>query len=249
MKAYALEIQDLCKSFGPTKIINQLNLSVKTGERVAIIGPNGAGKSTLFSLISGQFAPSSGAILLNGLPIHGKPPHEINRLGLARSFQITNVFPNLSVFENLCCSVLWNLGHGYQALKRLSGLKDVNDRANRMMNSLKLADKCDKLASELTYAEMRALELGVTLGSGSEIILLDEPTAGMNNTETGQFLQLILEVTQGKTLLAVEHDMSVVFGLADKIAVLVYGELIAYDTPEAIKTDPAVRQAYLGVDL
>lgn len=247
MSEYALEIQGLCKSFGPTVIIDHLNLSVIRGERVAIIGPNGAGKSTLFNLISGQFAPTSGSIVLNGRSIEGKAPHEINRLGLARSFQITNVFPHLSVFDNLCCSVLWSLGHGYQALRRLSSLKDVNERARGIMHSLGLSPKRDQLASQLTYAEMRALELGVTLGSGSEVILLDEPTAGMNHSETEKFLDLILDVTRGKTLLAVEHDMGVVFGLANKIAVLVYGEIIAYDTPEAIKSNPAVQEAYLGV--
>ena len=247
MSPNALEIKALCKNFGPTKIIENLNLSVLRGERVAIIGPNGAGKSTLFNLISGQFAPTSGEIRLNGRAIQGKAPHEINRLGLARRFQVTNVCPNLSVFDNLCCSVLWSLGHGYQVLARLSALKDVSERARSLMHSLRLSGKRNKLASELTYAEMRALEMGVTLGSGSDVILLDEPTAGMNNTETSQFLALMLEVTQGKTLLAVEHDMGVVFGLADKIAVLVYGELIAYDTPHAIKSNRAVQEAYLGV--
>lgn len=247
MSEFALEIKNLSKSFGSTKIIEDLNMSVRHGERVAIIGPNGAGKSTLFNLISGQFAPSSGEIILNGVSIQGKQPHEINRMGLARSFQITNLFPTLSVFENLCCALLWSLGHGYQCLALLSSLTDVNEKASAIMHSLKLDAKRNKLANELTYAELRALEVGVTLGSGSQVILLDEPTAGMSNSETAQFLKLILDVTHGKTLLAVEHDMGVVFGLADKIAVLVYGELIAFDKPESIKNNSMVKEAYLGV--
>ena len=247
MSEFSLEINHLCKNFGQTKIIRDLNLSVLPGERVAIIGPNGAGKSTLFNLISGQFGPTSGEVLLNGVPIHGKKPFEINRLGLARSFQITNLFANLSVFENLSCSVLWSLGHTYYNLKLLSAMHDVNERANELLHALRLDLKRDISVSQLSYAEQRALEIGVTLGSGSNVILLDEPTAGMSNPETAHFLELIIEVTKGKTLLTVEHDMGVVFGLADKIAVLVYGEIIAFDTPANIRANKAVQEAYLGV--
>ena len=136
MSEFALEIKHLCKNFGATQIIRDLNLSVLHGERIAIIGPNGAGKSTLFNLISGQFAPSSGEILLNSMPIQGKSPYEINRLGLARSFQISNLFQNLTVFENLSCSVLWSLGKGYLNFKLLSAMKDVNDRSNELMKDL-----------------------------------------------------------------------------------------------------------------
>ena len=247
MSEFALEIKHLCKNFGATQIIRDLNLSVLHGERIAIIGPNGAGKSTLFNLISGQFAPSSGEILLNSMPIQGKSPYEINRLGLARSFQISNLFQNLTVFENLSCSVLWSLGKGYLNFKLLSAMKDVNDRSNELMKDLNLAQKRDIQASQLSYAEQRTLEIGITLGSGSDVILLDEPTAGMSNSETAHFVELIKEVTKGKTLLTVEHDMGVVFGLADKIAVLVYGEIIAFDTPNNIRANPLVQEAYLGV--
>ncbi len=243
---YALELKDVRKNFGKTEIIRGVNLAVQAGERVAVIGPNGAGKSTLFNLISGRFGPTSGDILLNGQPIQHKKPYEINRMGLSRSFQITNIFPKLSVFENLRCAVLWSLGYKYTFFKFLSGLKDANVRAEQLLDMIHLDKKRDVLAMNLTYAEQRALEIGVTIAGGSEVILLDEPTAGMSKSETSRFIHLIKEVTVGKTLLTVEHDMGVVFGLADKIAVVVYGEVIAFDTPEAVRANAKVQEAYLG---
>ena len=243
---YALELKDLRKNFGRTEIIRGVNLAVKQGERIAIIGPNGAGKSTLFNLISGRSDPSSGDVLLNGLRINGKRPFEINRLGLSRSFQITNIFPRLSVFENLRCGVLWSLGYKYTFFRFLADLDDANELAKKLMSMTRLENKSDVLAVNLTYAEQRALEIGITIAGGANVILLDEPTAGMSRSETGRFISLIKEVTAGKTLLTVEHDMGVVFGLADKIAVLVYGEIIAYDTPEAVRADQRVQEAYLG---
>jgi branched-chain amino acid transport system ATP-binding protein len=243
---YALELKDLRKSFGKTEIIRGINLAVSPGERVAIIGPNGAGKSTLFNLISGRFEPSSGDVLLNGNRINGLKPFEINRLGLSRSFQITNIFPKLSVFENLRCSVLWSLGYKYTFFKFLSGLDDANARAQELMEMIHLDKKRDVLAVNLTYAEQRALEIGITIAGGASVILLDEPTAGMSRSETTRFVQLIRQVTMDKTLLMVEHDMGVVFDLADKVAVLVQGEVLAFDTPDAVRADARVRDAYLG---
>ena len=242
----ALELRDLRKNFGKTEIIRGVNLAVGQGERVAVIGPNGAGKSTLFNLISGRFAPSSGQVLLNGQRIDGKKPFEIHRMGLSRSFQITNIFPNLSVFENLRCSVLWSLGYKYSFLRLLSGLHDANALARQWMERVQLDTRRDMLAANLTYAEQRALEIGITIASGATVVLLDEPTAGMGRAETTRFVQLIKEVTAGRTLMTVEHDMGVVFGLADKIAVVVYGEVIAFDTPERVRANPRVQEAYLG---
>jgi branched-chain amino acid transport system ATP-binding protein len=242
----ALELKNLRKSFGKTEIIRGINLAVNAGERVAIIGPNGAGKSTLFNLISGRFEPSSGEVLLNGQRINGMKPFEINRMGLSRSFQITNIFPKLSVFENLRCGVLWSLGYKYTFFKFLANLDDANARADELMAMIKLDKKRDVLATNLTYAEQRALEIGITIAGGAGVILLDEPTAGMSRSETSRFITLIKEVTVGKTLLTVEHDMGVVFGLADKIAVVVYGEIIAFDVPEAVRADQRVQEAYLG---
>jgi branched-chain amino acid transport system ATP-binding protein len=246
MTAAAVELKDLRKSFGKTEIIRGANLTVAPGERVAIIGPNGAGKSTLFNLISGRFGPTSGEVRLNGERIDGLAPFEINRKGLSRSFQITNIFSRLSVFENLRCGVLWSLGYRYSFWKFLAGLKDANDRAELLVQMIKLDRKRDTLAMNLTYAEQRALEIGITIAGGANVVLLDEPTAGMSKSETARFIDLIREVTVGKTLLTVEHDMGVVFGLADKIAVLVYGEVIAFDTPDKVRANARVQEAYLG---
>ncbi|MFH7044823.1 ABC transporter ATP-binding protein [Paucibacter sp. JuS9] len=243
---FALELLDVRKSFGKTEIIRGAQLQVRPGERVAIIGPNGAGKSTLFNLISGRFGLSSGQIKLHGERIDGKKPYEINRRGLSRSFQVSNLFTRLSVFENIRCAVLWSMGYRYAFWKFLADLDDANDRAEAVLEMIKLDKRRDVLAMNLTYAEARALEIGITIAGGSSVILLDEPTAGMSKSETKRFIQLIREVTEGKTLLTVEHDMGVVFGLADKIAVLVYGEVIAFDVPEAVRANAKVQEAYLG---
>jgi len=245
----ALELRDLRKSFGKTEIIRGATLAVKEGERVALIGPNGAGKSTLFNLISGRMAPSSGEIVLHGQRIDHHKPYDINRRGLARSFQVSNLFPRLSVFENLRCAVLWSMGEGYSFWRFLANCHEVNRRTEEVMDMIRLTRRRDTQASLLTYAEQRALEIGVTIAGGGNVVLLDEPTAGMSKSETARFVNLIREVTVGKTLLTVEHDMGVVFGLADRIAVLVYGEVIAFDTPENVRANERVKEAYLGSTL
>jgi branched-chain amino acid transport system ATP-binding protein len=242
----ALSLVGLHKNFGATPIIRGVSLDIAAGERHAIIGPNGAGKSTLFHLISGRISLSSGEIRLKGEVISGLPAHEINRRGLARSFQVTNIFPGLSVYENLRCAVLWSLGYKYSFLVSINRLRDVRERAEWLLERIGLAERRDVQAGVLTYAEQRALEIGVTIGGGADVILLDEPTAGMSNSETEQAVALIRKVTEGKTLLMVEHDMGVVFGLADRISVLVYGEIVASDTPARIRENAAVREAYLG---
>ena len=242
----ALELKDVRKSFGKSEIIRGANLSVAKGERCAIIGPNGAGKSTLFNLVSGRFAISSGDIRLNGESVHSLRPYEINRLGLARSFQISNLFEKLSVYENLRCAVLWSLGYKYSFWQRLGGLRDAHERAEQVLEEIGLQRQRNLPAAVLTYAEQRALEIGITIAGGAEVILLDEPTAGMSRSESDAAVELIRKVTVGKTLVMVEHDMSVVFGLADKIAVLVYGEVIACDSPANIRANSAVQAAYLG---
>ncbi len=246
---WAIELTGLHKRFGKSEIIRGAHLQVAAGERVALIGPNGAGKSTLFNLISGALVPSSGEIRLHGERIDGLPPHQINRRGLARSFQVSNLFGSLSVFENIRCAVLWSLGYRYVFWKFLSRLHDAHARAEDVMAMIHLDRKRDVIAASLSYAEQRALEIGITIAGGASVILLDEPTAGMSQSETQGFTELIREVTVGKTLLTVEHDMGVVFGLADKIAVLVYGEVIAFDTPEAVRANPQVQEAYLGSPL
>ncbi|MFN7509530.1 MAG: ABC transporter ATP-binding protein [Betaproteobacteria bacterium] len=242
----ALELQDLRKSFGKTQIIRGISLAVAAGERHAVIGPNGAGKSTLFNLISGRFAPSAGRVLLNGRDITGRKPYEINRLGLSRSFQITNIFHRLTVFENLRCAVLWSLGYRYAFWRNLNRLADAEDRAEQVLARIGLKRRRKTLAGLLTYAEQRALEIGITIAGGADVILLDEPTAGMSRSETANAVALIREVTAGKTLVMVEHDMSVVFNLADCISVVVYGEVIASGPPAQIRGDARVKEAYLG---
>jgi branched-chain amino acid transport system ATP-binding protein len=248
MTAYALELIDVRKRFGDSEIVCGCNLRVARGERVVLIGPNGAGKSTLFNLISGRFAPSAGAIRLHGQDIAGLAPFEINRRGLSRSFQITNIFPRLSVYENLRCAVLWSLGYRYSFWQRLNGLTDAHERAEEVLLRIGLQGRRHLDAGLLTYAEQRALEIGITIAGGADVILLDEPTAGMSRSESDAAVELIRRVTSGKTLLMVEHDMSVAFGLADRIAVLAYGEIIACDTPQKIRADRRVQEAYLGAD-
>jgi branched-chain amino acid transport system ATP-binding protein len=244
----ALQLSDVRKSFGRTSIINGVNLAIVRGERHAIIGPNGAGKSTLFNLISGRFPVSSGRIDLHGEDITGLEPHLINRKGLSRSFQITNIFPRLSVYENLRCAVLWSLGYKYSFWHRIGALKEVRGRTDEIVERIGMATRRDRPAGVLTYAEQRALEIGVTIAGGADVILLDEPTAGMSRSETGEAVELIRNVTEGKTLVMVEHDMSVIFDLADRISVLVYGEVIASGTPQEIRGNKLVQEAYLGTE-
>ena len=242
----ALSLKCVNKSFGQMKIIRDVNLDVVKGQRHAIIGPNGAGKTTLFNLISGRFGLSSGEILLNDVRVDGLPPHKINRMGLSRSFQITSIFHRLSVFENLRCALLWSMGYRYSFWTPLWMQRNLNERTDAMLEELNLTSRRDTLAGLLSYADQRALEIGMTIAGGASVILLDEPTAGMSNTETDNAVELIRRVSTGKTLVMVEHDMKVVFGLADVISVLVYGQVIASGPPQAVRANAAVQEAYLG---
>jgi branched-chain amino acid transport system ATP-binding protein len=242
----ALALHGVHKRFGETPIIRGVSLGVERGERHAIIGPNGSGKSTLFHLISGRFPPSEGRVELNGEDITGLKPYQINRRGLSRSFQVTNIFPRLSVFENARCAVLWHLGYRYSFWHNTRKLVDANRRAESILQQIGLDDRRELPAGVLTYAEQRALEIGITIAGGADVVLLDEPTAGMSRSEIEHFVALIRKVTEGRTLIIVEHDMSVVFDLADRISVLVYGQIIASDTPAGIRSDRAVQEAYLG---
>ena len=249
MSASALSLRDVRKSFGKTEIIRGISLEVPRGQRHAIIGPNGAGKTTLFNLISGRFAFSAGDILLNGESLNGVPPHLINRRGLSRSFQITSIFPRMTVFENIRCGLLWAHGYKYSTWKLLGRQTELNEASEKLLERLNLHSRRNLMAGLLSYAEQRALEIGITIAGGADVILLDEPTAGMSRSESEHAVELIRGVTEGKTLLMVEHDMSVVFGLADIISVVVYGELIASDVPVKIRSNRAVQEAYLGSEV
>jgi branched-chain amino acid transport system ATP-binding protein len=242
----ALALHDVRKKFGATEIIRGVTLNIAAGERHAIIGPNGAGKTTLFNLMSGRFPISAGSIALNGARIDGLPPQRINRLGLSRSFQITSIFHRLSVLENLRCSLLWSRGYRYSFWHLLPRQTALNEAAERLLEEISLTARRDIPAGLLSYAEQRALEIGITVAGGASVVLLDEPTAGMSNSETDQAMALIRRMTAGRTLVMVEHDMKVVFDLADTITVLVYGAVIASGPPATIRASKAVQEAYLG---
>ncbi|GAC1341156.1 MAG: hypothetical protein NVSMB18_12720 [Acetobacteraceae bacterium] len=241
-----LSVTALHKAFGPTQIIRGVDLAVTTGERHAIIGPNGAGKSSLFHLISGRLRPDSGQVLLDGDDITALPPHAIFNRGLARSFQVTSLFPRLSVFENLRAGAMRASGCGLAFWRRLDGYRTLRDRAEELLMQLGLERRRDVPAGNLAYAEQRALEIGVTIAGGAPVILLDEPTAGMSRAETERAVALIRRVTDGRTLVMIEHDLGVVFDLADTISVLADGRVIASGPPNAVRGDKAVRAAYLG---
>lgn len=247
--APALDISGLRKSFGKTEIIRGVDLSIAPGERHAVIGPNGAGKSTLFNLITGRFPATGGTISLHGQNLAGLAPFQINRMGLSRSFQITNIFPKMTVFENVRCSLLWSMGYRYSFWNMVSRSRALNEGAEEILEQINLTERRDLPAGVLSYAEQRALEIGITIAGGADVIMLDEPTAGMSHSETDYIVDLIRQVTVNKTLIMVEHDMGVVFGLADRISVLVYGEIIASGTPEAVRGNPKVQEAYLGAAL
>ena len=246
MTAPALRLTDVQKSFGPTAVIMGVSLDVAAGTRHAIIGPNGAGKTTLFNLISGRVPLTTGHIALHGQRIDGLPPHEITRRGLSRSFQVTSIFSRMSVFENVRCGLLWSRGYRYSFWHLLGRERALNEAAERLLADVNLEARRDLPAGLLSYAEQRALEIGITIAGGADTVLLDEPTAGMSRTEADHAVALIRRITAGKTLVMVEHDMSVVFDLADVVTVLVYGQVIASGPPAEIRASRAVQDAYLG---
>ena len=244
-----LTLRGVRKSFGDAEIIRGVNLSLYAGERHALIGPNGAGKSTVFHLISGHYTLTSGTVVLDGQEIQNASPQRINRAGLARSFQITNIFPKLTVYENLRMAVMRRYGVQNTLWRFVSGYTAVREETERLLEQVRLAARRDAVAGELSYSEQRSMEIAMTLASDPKVILLDEPMAGMSHEETDYTVELIKSVTQGRTLLIVEHDMNVVFSLCDRISVLVYGEVIATGTPDEIRNNPKVKEAYLGEEV
>ena len=243
---YHLELKNVKKNFGSTSIIRGVNLKIKKGEIHSLIGPNGAGKSTLYNLISGVYNITSGSITFNNKNIENLSSHEIFRLGLSRSFQITNIFPKLSVFENIRCGLLWNSNYKYSITRILDNEKIINDKTNEILDKLSLTKFTKESAGLLSYADQRALEIGITIAGGAETILLDEPTAGMSKSEIERATRLIRDISKDRTIVIVEHDMGVVFDLSDTISVLVYGEVICSDKPVNVKNNKQVKEAYLG---
>lgn len=242
----ALRMADVSKSFGATPVLVGIDLTIRPGERHALIGPNGAGKSTLFNLIAGALAPTRGRIALNGIELGRRRPHAVARLGLARSFQQTSVFARMSVYDNLRCAAL----HAPRARRRWrrgpAAAAAIDRAADAALASIGLAAHRDALAGSLSYAQQRALDVGLALASGASVFLFDEPTAGMSREQARRTIELIRRATAGKTVLMIEHDMDAVFGFADRVSVLVRGELVATGSPTAIRANAAVRAAYLG---
>jgi branched-chain amino acid transport system ATP-binding protein len=241
-----LELKNVHKDFKGLKVLKEVTLSIEEGECHAIIGPNGAGKSTLFNIITGKYKPSQGRIFFNGKDITGMAPHKISRRGLARSFQIINVFPQMTVYSNVRNAILSKKKIRFNPFLRLEKLHIIYEETMQILKIFGLMEMKDVLASELSYGQQRALEIGISLATDPKLVLLDEPTAGMTREQTREAVGLIKNVTKGKTLMVVEHDMDVVFHIADRITVLYYGEILASGTPDEIRKNERVRAAYLG---
>jgi branched-chain amino acid transport system ATP-binding protein len=241
-----LELRGIYKDFKGPEVLSDISLEIQEGERHAVIGPNGAGKSTLFNLITGKYRPSKGKIFLKDANITGASPFKLNRMGMARSFQITNIFRTMTVFENVRNLILSKNKIRYNFFSRLSKMDGIDRQTEKVLNEIGLLERKDDIAGELSYGQQRALEIGLTIATDPELILLDEPTAGMSSEETREAVKLIQWVTEGKTLIIVEHDMEVVFSIADRISVIYYGKILASGLPDEIRNNQKVKDAYLG---
>lgn len=241
-----LKVENIVKDFAGLKALNGITLEVWEGERHAIIGPNGAGKSTLFNIITGMFKPSSGKMFFQGRDITGWPAYKIARSNISRSFQIINIYPKMTVYENMRNAIVSKFNRRFNWVTLLSRDRNIEKESNRILEFLGLTFAKDVRASELSYGTKRQLELALTLALEPELIMLDEPTAGLTSDESRKVVQLIRQVTEGKTLVVVEHDMEVVFSLADRITVLNYGQVLATGAPNEIRENEEIKKAYLG---
>ena len=234
----SVRFEQVRKRFGATEIVRGVDLEVRSGERHAIIGPNGAGKSVLFNLITARFAPTEGKIALNGGEITGRKPHEINRLGLARSFQVTNLFPRMSVFENIRCGLLWSHGYGYSFWKLLGRQTELNLAAEQLLELLKLSSRCNLQAGLLSYAEQRALEIGITIAGGAGVILLDEPCSALDPISTARIEELIHDLKNDYTVVIVTHNMQQAARVSQYTAFMYLGEMVEFDETTRVFTSP-----------
>lgn len=241
-----LETQVLCKNFGHLTAVHEMNLRVISGERHALIGPNGAGKTTLFHIISGRLKPDSGSVLFQGAEITGMHPHEIARLGIARSFQITNIFPNLSVRENVRLAIQARHSNRKTRWGGRSVLAETAEIAWSYLEQLNLTAMADMPAGTLSYGDQRRLEIGLTLAMEPVLILLDEPTAGMSRAEAHDIVELLRQIPRSVTIMLIEHDIDVVFSLSDRITVMQSGRLLAEGTPSEVERNKKVQEAYFG---
>lgn len=241
-----LEVEGLTRRFGALAAVNNVSLSVRTGEIRALIGPNGSGKTTFFNLLTGRLKPSAGAIRFRGEDIAGRPPHLLVRAGIGRSFQITNIFPRLTVLENIMIAVLAKGGMASRMIRNFHDFPSEKEEARALLRTIGLVDKAELPTSMLSHGDRRNLELGLTLALKPILLLLDEPTAGMSPEETASTVELMRRISADTTILFTEHDMAIVFGIADRVTVLQQGGVIAEGTPAEIRVNPAVISAYLG---
>jgi branched-chain amino acid transport system ATP-binding protein len=244
--SWIFETVDLCKSFGSLKVANNINIHLRPGEIRALIGPNGAGKTTFFNLVSGKLSPSSGKVKFEGKDLTGLPPYQIVRAGIGRSFQITNIFPRLGVLQNVMAAVLARKGKASSVTSLLEGYRSEKEEAMALLSSIGLAHKATLATRNLSHGERRFLEFAVALALHPRMLLLDEPTAGMSTEETAATVRLIRKIAESTTVLFTEHDMSIVFSIADRITVLQQGTIIAEGTPDEVRSNSQVKTAYLG---
>ncbi len=241
-----LETRSLSHDFGGLQVLKDVNLQVLAGERHAIIGPNGAGKTTLFNTITGTYTPSQGSVYFKGRNITGAGPCKIQRLGMGRSFQITSTFDRLTAFQNIRLAVLSQKGIRFNLLRFVDKMDTVTRDTEEILKRINLFEDRLTLAGNLSYGKHRSLEISMSLATNPDLVMLDEPTAGMSVDETHYAVELIRRLTEGKTVVIIEHDMDVVFSLADRITVLHHGTILATGTPDQIQQNEQVQSAYLG---
>ena len=241
-----LETKELYHDFSGLKVLFGVNLQIKEGERHAVIGPNGAGKTTLFNTITGTYHPSKGQVFFKGKDITGYKPHQLARIGIGRSFQITSTFTNLTAFQNIRLAILSKDGVRFSLFRKVDKMKKITEETEAMLERVNLLGERNVPASMLSYGKSRALEISMAMATDPELILLDEFAAGMSRDETHNAVALIRKMTEGKTVVIIEHDMDVVFSLADRITVLHYGKILATGAPDEIRLNQDVKDAYLG---